>query len=126
VWGYDDAFMQSCRDELTVTPAVIRSCFTQIAEINGRLVGFVQITSRGGFAEIARLFIEPTDIRTGIGRKLFEWAKATASATGAETLTIESDPSAAGFYRRMGAVDNGVIPSGSIHGRFIPRLIFRL
>ena len=61
-------------------------------------------------------------LRTGPGRKLLDWAKATARAAGAPALVIEADPDAAEFYRRMGAVDDGVVPSGSIPGRLIPRL----
>jgi len=37
-------------------------------------------------------------------------------------MVIESDPGAAPFYRRMGAVDDGVATSASIPGRTIPRL----
>jgi len=37
-------------------------------------------------------------------------------------MQIESDPGAVAFYRRMGAVDDGVARSASIPGRLIPRL----
>jgi hypothetical protein len=42
------------------------------------------------------------------------------------TMVIEADPDAVGFYRRLGAVDYGTAPSGSIPGRLIPRLKLRL
>jgi GNAT superfamily N-acetyltransferase len=122
IWGYDAAFMQACRKELAVTPAAIMSSRVQVAEVDGRLAGVAEVKSEGDVAQLEKLFVEPTMLRTGTGRQLFDWAKATARAAGARTMLIEADPDAAPFYRRMGAVDDGVVPSGSIPGRFIPRL----
>jgi hypothetical protein len=39
---------------------------------------------------------------------------------------VDADPYAAAFYRRCGAIDVGLVPSGSIPGRFLPRLRFLL
>ena len=39
---------------------------------------------------------------------------------------IEADPDAAPFYRRMGAQDVGLAPSGSIPGRMLPKLVKEL
>ena len=122
VWGYDAAFMQACRRELTMTPAVITSSRVQVAEVDGRLVGVAEVKSKGDVAQLERLFVEPGMLRAGTGRQLFDWAKATARAAGTTTMLIDADPDAAPFYRRMGAADDGVVPSGSIPGRFIPRL----
>jgi GNAT superfamily N-acetyltransferase len=93
-----------------------------VAEMDGRLAGIAQVKSSGDTAQLEKLFVEPAMLRTGTGRKLLDWAKATARAAGATALVIEADPDAAEFYRRMGAVDDGVVPSGSIPGRLIPRL----
>jgi GNAT superfamily N-acetyltransferase len=122
VWGYDDAFMQACRKELTLTPATMLASQVQVAELDGRLAGMAEVKSSGDTAQLEKLFVEPAMLRTGAGRKLFDWAKATARAAGATVLVIEADPDAAEFYRRMGAVDDGLVPSGSIPGRRIPRL----
>ncbi|CAN7398934.1 GNAT family N-acetyltransferase [Bradyrhizobium sp. LjRoot220] len=122
VWGYDAAFMQACRRELAVTPAAIMASRVQVAEVDGRLAGVAEVKSEGQIAQLEKLFVDPAMLRTGTGRQLLDWAKATARAAGAMSLLIEADPDAAPFYRRMGAVDDGVVPSGSIPGRFIPRL----
>jgi GNAT superfamily N-acetyltransferase len=89
-------------------------------------MGVAEVTAKGEEAELTKLFVEPTNLRVGVGRKLFEWAKAAAHTFGASVLTIHADPGAANFYRRMGAADDGVVPSGSIPGRVLPRLVFRL
>jgi GNAT superfamily N-acetyltransferase len=121
VWGYDEAFMQACRDELTFTAKLIQSSRLQIAQVDGCLIGVTQVTLKGRVAELDKLFVEPPWLRSGAGRRLFGWAKTMASEAGAVTLIIEADPDAAGFYRRMGAVDDGLTP-GSIPGRLIPKL----
>jgi GNAT superfamily N-acetyltransferase len=122
VWGYDEAFMRACRAELTVSAADIATSSLRVAADGDTITGIVQVKVDGENAELAKLFIAPEAIRTGIGEKLFDWATSTARAGGARWLWIEADPDAAGFYRRMGAVDDGVAPSGSIPGRFLPRL----
>lgn len=122
VWGYDDAFMRACRAELTLTAADCATPLIQVAADGDNVAGVVQVTVNGEAADLAKLFIEPGTIRTGIGRKLFEWAANTARQQGARWLWIEADPQAAEFYRRMGAVDDGAAPSGSIRGRMLPRL----
>ena len=126
VWGYDTAFMQACREELTLTSSAILSSRIQIAEIDGIIVGLVQVAVKDDVAELDKLFIEPSRLRSGVGRALFHWAKNTAREAGASTLVIDADPCASGFYRRMGAVDEDSVPSGSIPGRFIPRLRLQL
>ena len=122
VWGYDDVFMAACRQELTLTQASIRASWVQVAELDGRLAGVAEVKSAGRTAQLEKLFVEPAMLRSGTGRKLLDWAMATARAAGATALVIEADPDAAEFYRRMGAVDDGLVPSGSIPGRLIPRL----
>jgi GNAT superfamily N-acetyltransferase len=126
VWGYDEDFMQACRVELTLTPAIMRSSYIKVAEINGHLVGVAQVTINGQLAELDKLFVEPTHLRSGAGKALFGWATSIARDGGAVTMVIDADPDAVGFYRRMGAVDDGVAPSGSIPGRLLPRLRVRL
>jgi N-acetylglutamate synthase-like GNAT family acetyltransferase len=100
----------------------MQSGHLKVAEIDGDLVGMAQVTVKGDIAELDKLFVEPGRLRSGGGRALFDWAKNTARQAGATILVIESDPDASGFYRCMGAVDDGVSPSGSIPGRFTPRL----
>jgi GNAT superfamily N-acetyltransferase len=102
VWGYDEAFMLACRDELTLAPSAMQSSHLKVAEIDGDLVGMARITVKGDLAELDKLFVEPTHLRSGGGRALFDWAKNAARQAGATTLVIESDPNASGFYRCMG------------------------
>jgi GNAT superfamily N-acetyltransferase len=122
VWGYDRAFIDACRTELTLAPADLLMSEIQVVERDGSVVGVAQISLRDGLAQLEKLFVEPEAMRTGAGRALLNWARDTARKAGASALIIEADPGAAAFYRRMGAHDDGLAPSGSIAGRYLPRL----
>ena len=71
-----------------------------------------------------RLFVEPDALRRGVGQALLDAVADIARAEGAARLIILSDPNAAAFYERMGAVRIGDAPSDSIPGRTLP--LFRL
>lgn len=122
VWGYDAEFMTACRAELTITEEKLVQSAVQVAELDGRVVGMARLSVTGVDAELEALFVDPRELHAGIGRALFEWAVSVCRTRAVRTLAIEADPGAAAFYRRMGAVDAGLVPSGSIAGRFIPKL----
>ena len=126
VWGYDDAFMRACRDELTLRPEELATSHCQVAEHDTIAVGLAQIKMTGRDADLARLFVEPSLLRAGVGRLLFEWAANKARELGADGMTIEADPGAAPFYERMGARQIGFTPSQSIAGRMLPLLRLEL
>jgi GNAT superfamily N-acetyltransferase len=122
VWGYEVAFMDACRAELTISRESIRHRPTLLAEDRGRLLGFYQLRLFGPSAEVAHLFIAPEAIGSGLGRRLWRHLERTARAAGAHRLEVDSDPHAEGFYLAMGMVRRGAAPSGSIAGRMLPHL----
>nr|WP_249802114.1 GNAT family N-acetyltransferase [Bradyrhizobium zhengyangense] len=104
----------------------MRSSAIAVAEEDRQIVGITQIKVTGDEADLLKLFVEPTMLRGGVGTKLFHWAISEAARMGAERMSIEADPDAAPFYRRMGAKDCGLAPSGSIPGRMLPKLVREL
>lgn len=126
VWGYDEAFMEACRSELSFYPRDLQLTCVAVAEDEGRLVGVVQVAVVGDEADLLKLFVEPEELRRGTGSALFAWAADISRKMGAHRMTIHADPDAAPFYRIMGACDSGRAPSGSIPGRMLPRLTFNL
>lgn len=120
VWGYDESFLEACREELTLKDDDIDD--TQVAESDGTILGLVQVSCEGAEAVLEKLFVEPKRLLGGAGSQLFLWAVGKARDAGATSLVIEADPGAAAFYRRMGAKDDGFAKSGSIPGRMLPRL----
>ncbi|MHB9146717.1 MAG: GNAT family N-acetyltransferase [Symbiobacteriia bacterium] len=125
-WGYDDAFMNQCRDELSLSPAYIETNEVWVLEAGGQIAGFYAIAQRGQEASLDALFIEPASVRRGYGKALWQHAVQTAQQSGVHTLSIDSDPNAEAFYKAMGAVLVGQVPSGSIPGRLLPLLRFSL
>ncbi len=67
-------------------------------------------------------FVEPDAIGRGVGRALYSHVMRAARELGFTRITIDSDPNAEPFYRRMGARPVGRTPSGSTAGRELPVL----
>jgi GNAT superfamily N-acetyltransferase len=106
-WGYDAAFMDVVRPILTITEDDLIASPVQVLETVGEPIGFYRLTGEPPRGELEDLWIEPSAIGHGDGRRLFEHALRTAAKLGFETLTIEGEPNAEGFYRAMGAVHVG-------------------
>jgi GNAT superfamily N-acetyltransferase len=121
-WGYDQAFLDACRAELTLAPEEVETRRVTVAEHDGQVVGFYALAGEPPQGTLEDLFVEPDHIGTGVGRALWDHAVAAARALGFARLTLEADPGAEPFYLAMGAHRIGSVPSGSIPGRFIPLL----
>lgn len=121
-WGYDAAFMATCRAELTLRDRDFADALAVIGPAHAPH-GMVQVSVDGDTAVLERLFVAPQAMGRGHGQALFHWAVTAARTAGAKRLRIESDPDACGFYLRMGARLGGTAPSGSIAGRRLPLLV---
>jgi GNAT superfamily N-acetyltransferase len=97
-----------------------------LAEEAGAIVGFFALIPHGSDQELDLFFTANDAQGNGVGRRLFEAMAARARALGATCVLISSNPEAAGFYRRMGAVDVGVTPPGHGIAWERPKLKFRL
>ncbi len=126
VHGYDAAFMEACREELTLTPEKLTRGPIIVTEIDGEPAGVAQLLSYDGEWHLELLFIDPKHIGQGIGRRLMTWTVEEAQRLGAKELHIEADPDAEAFYLKMGAVRRGEAPSQSIPGRMLPLLVLPL
>src|SRR5437762_3437882 len=126
VWGYDAAFMAACGIELTLRGDDLRSTHLQVAESDISIVGVAQVKVVGAEADLLKLFVEPDQLKSGIGRLLFGWAIDQARRAGALRIVVEADPGAVSFYQRMGTRRAGSSPSGSIPARMLPRLTLNL
>lgn len=124
-WGYDEHFMELCREALTLTPARVASWTVRVAEVpDGRLVGVVASSAGDSEreAELELMFIDPAWMGRGVGAALMKDLARRLMDDGIETLWILSDPGAEPFYLRLGAVRVGLRPSDAIPGRQLPRL----
>lgn len=125
-WGYDEAFLEACREDLRVRGERIAAGAIWVAEIDDTPLGVLDFGIEGGEAEVLACFVEPEAIGRGVGRALWAKAEALALAAGLTVIGVDSDPFAEGFYLAMGAERIGEAPSGAIPGRMLPRLEKRL
>ncbi len=121
-WGYDAAFMEVVKVELTFEPDVVARRHFVVAERDGSVVGFYSLDGAPPIGVLDDMWVTPSAIGTGLGRVLWDHAMAAAAEAGYEHLDIDAEPFAEGFYLNMGAERIGESPSGSIPGRMLPLL----
>ena len=125
-WGYSEAFMRACREELTFSAEDCSRKLVALLEDPG-VVGFYALERLASDSvELGALFVVPEAIGRGYGRALVEHAVGKAREIGAATMVIHGDPNAEGFYLAMGAVAAGLRESQSIRGRYLPTFAIRL
>ncbi len=125
-WGYDQAFLDACRAELTYTAADVVARRIVVITARQQVLGFYSLDGEPPEAELGNLWLVPESIGTGLGRRLWEHAIEAARELGCTSLKIEAEPRAEGFYLAMGAIRVGEAPSGSIPGRFVPSMRYDL
>ena len=126
-WGYPPDWMARWREQLTITPDFIAENETFAAIVNRQTVAFYALRQKADVLQLEHLWVLPDWTGQGIGRALFKHALERAAVRGASSLTIEADPNAELFYRRMGAIRSGVVAT-EIDGRRrdLPILTFDL
>ncbi|MFF4173140.1 GNAT family N-acetyltransferase [Streptomyces sp. NPDC001744] len=122
-WGYGAEFLEACREELTVAANEVTRRRAVVAEREGRVLGFTTLEGEPPTGVLGMMFVDPRAIGRGIGRLLFEHTVAAGRDLGFTRLMIDADPNAEPFYRAMGAVRTGDVPSGSLTGRVLPRMV---
>jgi GNAT superfamily N-acetyltransferase len=124
-WGYAAELLELWRDDLTVTAAHVAGGALVCAVEGDEVVGFYGLSRDGATFELDHLWVDPAHMGRGSGARLFRHAVARARAQGGTLLRIASDPHAAGFYLRQGAVLVGEEPSRPA-GRTLPLLVVTL
>ncbi len=121
--GYDDAFMDACRAELTITARTLAQTQLWVAEDNGVLLGCAALDMQpNNSGEVSLFFVDPNVQGRGVGRMLWSTIFRLAHQNGFKTLELSADPNAVGFYAKQGFVEIGSTPSGSIKGRRLPKM----
>jgi len=124
-WGYDAAFMALAGPAVRVRPEWIGRGDVLVAGDAPLAVSAIT-RSEGDEWDLALFFVDPPAMGKGVGRVLFNAMTDLARRRGAKSLFILSDPGAAAFYERMGALRLGEAPSDAIPGRMLPTLRYTL
>jgi GNAT superfamily N-acetyltransferase len=110
VWDYDEAFLDACREELRIHPGDIVERRVMVAERRGTPLAVATLDGSPPEGELGLLFVEPGEMRRGVGGLLYRQILAEAGRLGFRRLSIAADPHAVPFYRAMGA--ESVPPAG--------------
>lgn len=125
--GYDDGFIDRAMPGLTITVPLITGGCVQVAEDkSGAVIGVAAVTTTPlqGIALLYGIYVDPSSWKCGAGRLLFEAAVTRAKARKAGALMIYAEPSAEGFYKRMGAIRIGEGPFLLSPDVTLPHLLF--
>lgn len=125
-WGYDAAFMDRYRAELTVTAAHINDGHLLVAVVDTVLAGMVRWESAPPIAELTDLWVDPPFLGHGLGRLLLETAADSAQLEGISHFAFDADPHAEAFYLHLGAIRVGDTISERTPGRILPRMELNL
>lgn len=125
-WGYPDEWMALWQDELTITPEKLDERDFYLGKKDAELIFIYSLSQLDATRyELEDCWVAPEHIGHGYGRILFDDVKKRLGSLGAKRLKIISDPNAADFYRKMGAVQVGEAPT-RIKGRTFPVFELRL
>jgi predicted GNAT family N-acyltransferase len=72
-----------------------------------QVVGTLRMLDHGGAAKIGRVAVRAAARRTGIGARLMDRAAAIAVERGFAEIILHAQVAVAGFYRRLGYVEEG-------------------
>lgn len=125
-WPYSAEFLAAVRPLLTLEREDVERDAVYVIETADAIVGWHRVTLHGARAELEDLWLEPSVIGTGLGRRLFEHAVGIARRAGASALEWDAEPFAQGFYAAMGGEEIGRVPSAAEAGRTLPRMRLRL
>ncbi len=116
------AFLDACRDELTVRPEHFEQGRVVVGTVDDTVAGFSLLLGGPPQGELEMLFVEPAHIGTGVGAALLARLRADARDLGCTVVRVEADPHAIGFYEHHGAVRVGDELSATFPGRTLPIL----
>jgi len=126
-WGYPESWIQQWQPDLTITPDFIANNEVFVAIAGQQIAGCCALVMTGSLAEIEHMWIRPEHMGGGVGRALFDHAKARAAEKGATALELSADPNAEGFYERMGAKRIGEVRADmGGQSRVLPRMKIEL
>jgi GNAT superfamily N-acetyltransferase len=114
-WGYPAAWLEAWRTGLTIAPEYIELHTVLVAESPVRqppILGVCALEDHGDHWRIEHLWVEPSAHGAGVGKALVKCVLAIAGRRRPGGIVrVESDPNAAGFYRRLGAREVGSVPA---------------
>jgi GNAT superfamily N-acetyltransferase len=127
-WNYPVEWLELWQEELVITGAYITRHLVLVAELDGEVVGVSALEDGGDDWILEHVWVEPSHHGKGIGKALVEKALALAREIRPGVVAVQSDPHAAGFYRRLGAREGEAVsaPMPGAPERTLPLFQFHM
>jgi GNAT superfamily N-acetyltransferase len=110
-WKYPAAWVAAWASELAFSEQTFERMTVVVAEdaaVDGLVLGVAALERRAAGWSLEHFWVDPTAEGRGVGRALFTHVVDIVRDSGGGTISITSDPNAAGFYERMGARAVGI------------------
>ena len=101
-WGYPERWMEIWTPLLTFSAEDFEENESWAAVLDNKPIAFYALQEKHGTAWIEDLWVLPEYMGQGVGKKLFLHALTRTREMGYQTLQLEADPNAVGFYEKMG------------------------
>ncbi|WP_268225512.1 GNAT family N-acetyltransferase [Sinomicrobium oceani] len=119
-WNYGAEQIAAWKEELTVTAGYIDDNQVFTLMVDDHMVGFYAFRpGNGKMIKLDFLFVEPEYIGRGYGKVLMADLLQRVKETDGEKITVDADPNAEMFYKKVGFKVVGQLKS-SIKDRFLP------
>ena len=122
-WGYDEAFMETFDARFNITDSFIRSNPVFAAREGGCPAAFWGIRQDGYEWELEYFYVAEGKMGSGLGKRMWKHMTGWCARQGIGRIHFVTSPQAAGFYRKMGAVQDRETRS-IVDGRLIPHLVY--
>lgn len=101
-WNYPIHWMERWIPQLTFSPTYFDENESWVAEMDDEPIAFSTLQERDGNAWLENIWVLPAHIGQGVGKQLFRHALDRARERGHQSLQLEAEPNAVGFYEKMG------------------------
>ena len=101
-WNYPAHWMERWIPQLTFSPTYFEENESWAAEMGDEPIAFYTLQEKSGHAWLDNIWVLPAYIGQGVGKQLFRHALGRARELGHESLQLEAEPNAVGFYEKMG------------------------
>ncbi|MEM9337795.1 MAG: GNAT family N-acetyltransferase [Bacteroidota bacterium] len=119
-WGYSKEQIEKWHKDLLISEEYLLNHHVYVVKENEQTIGYYsfQYLSKSAI-RLDNIFIEPDYIGKGIGKQLMNDFLKRIKALTVQTVTLDAEPNAAGFYQKFGFKTISKKQS-SIPGRHIP------
>ncbi len=125
-WGYKDNEIEKCADLLTVDEELITTYPVIVVQDHEEVIGFAALKEVEGRPYLRHMWLDPSVIRLGLGRRLFDSILKEARKFHYSEVLINSDSHAEEFFLKLGAKKINELASEYMSKRKTSLLLYKV